>query len=57
MKTRKEVLLKASYDLLKKIDESNYGDIMMETVFYDEADCDGGCLIDDIASELDIVED
>lgn len=59
MKTnRKEILLRAAYDLLKKADESHY---VLEantiTVFYDDAECDGSCLREDIAIELGIDED
>ena len=52
---RKEVLLKAAHDLLKKCDEGQFvKNELEETVFYDDADCDGYCLMTDIASELDI---
>ncbi len=50
---RKFVLLKAAYDLLKRCNESGYVlDPMSETVFYDDADCDGLCLLNDIAHEI-----
>jgi hypothetical protein len=48
MSDRKTILLKAALELLEKIDASNYGDILGTTVFYDDADCDGSCLIEDI---------
>ena len=52
---RKDVLLRACYDLLKKCDEGIYMKNSLEqTVFYDEADCDGLCLMEDIALELGI---
>jgi hypothetical protein len=52
---RKTILLKACYDLLKKCNESHYVLSAMEvTVRYDEADCDGFCLMEDIAHELDL---
>jgi hypothetical protein len=52
---RKVTLLKACYDMLKKCDGSGYVFSPMETtVFYDEADCDGFCLMADIALELGI---
>ena len=55
---RKTTLLKACYDMLKKCDESNYVISPMEvSVFYDEADCDGACLMEDISFELGIEED
>ena len=54
---RKEMLLKATYDLLKKCDEGPYvKNVLEETVFYDEADCDGSCLMEDIAIELNLGE-
>lgn len=50
---RKSVLLKACYDMLKKCRDSHYTlSVMEETVHYDDADCDGSCLMDDIATEL-----
>jgi hypothetical protein len=46
MEDRKTILLKTVYDLLKKCNESYYvKDILCETVFYDDADCDGYCLM------------
>lgn len=55
---RKEVLLKATFELLKKCYENPYAvDITSETVFYDDADCDGLCLMRDIAAELGINEE
>lgn len=52
---RYETLLKAAYELLKKQEKSEYTlDLLSETVFYDEADCDGYCLMEDIAIELDL---
>ena len=52
---RYETLLKAVYELLKKQEKSGYTlDLLSETVFYDEADCDGYCLMEDIAIELDL---
>jgi len=50
---RKTILLKACRDLLIKCRDSDYLISPMETtVFYDEADCDGFCLLDDIETEL-----
>jgi hypothetical protein len=55
MEDRKVTLLKAAHALLKKQDNSGYVlNLLSETVFYDDADCDGYCLMEDIASELDI---
>ena len=46
MSDRKTVLLQACYDMLKKCDQ------MDTTVFYDGAECDGACLLEDIGIEL-----
>lgn len=57
MGDRKVILLKAAYDLLNKQRQSRYVlDLLSETVFYDEADCDGHCLMDDIEIELKSAE-
>ena len=46
---RAETLLQATYKLLQKQENSSYVlNLMAETVYYDEADCDGACLMDDI---------
>lgn len=57
MKDRKSVLLKAAYDLLKKQDKSSMVlNLLEETAFYGEADCDGSCLMEEIAMELKLPE-
>lgn len=57
MKDRKLVLLRAAYDLIKRSTEVGY---VQETTHintrYDGADCDGYCLMDDIADELGLEE-
>ena len=51
---RAVTLLKAARDLLNKQNESSYVLNMLEqTVHYDDADCDGSCLIDDINAYLE----
>ena len=51
---RAVVLLKATLKLLKKCEASPYVlDVMGETAFYDEAECDGYCLKDDIEHYLE----
>lgn len=53
MEDRKITLLKACRDLLRKQENSHYVlDLLYETVYYDEADCDGYCLLEDIEIEL-----
>lgn len=50
---RKTELLKACLDLLEKQNKSHYVLNLLETtVYYDEADCDGYCLMEDIKAEL-----
>jgi hypothetical protein len=47
-------LLRATLELLRKCDNSHYVlDVLGETVYYDEADCDGYCLKDDIEHYLE----
>jgi hypothetical protein len=56
--SRKKILLRAAYDMLKKCQDSNFCTTPAEeTVFYDEADCDGYCLAQDILTELDLPSD
>lgn len=53
MEDRKTTLLKACLQLLQKQEESPYVlDILEETVYYDECECDGSCLMEDIKIEL-----
>lgn len=50
---RAKVLLKATLDLLQKQKDSHYVLNLLETTsFYDEAECDGYCLFDDIENFL-----
>ena len=52
---RKDVLLRAAYDLLVQCYESRYVlNAPSVTVHYDDAECDGTCLMNDIADELGI---
>lgn len=53
MGDRKTVLLKACYDMLKKCEQSRVIiSPLNTTVFYDDAECDGYCLMEDIDIEL-----
>ena len=55
---RAKTLLKATKELLEKQDNSSYVlNLLEETVFYDEAECDGCCLKDDIGYWLDELEE
>ena len=47
--TRSITLLTATYELLKKQESNTYVlNLLSETIYYDEAECDGSCLIHDI---------
>lgn len=51
---RAEILLKATHELLMKQNDSGYVlNLLSETVFYDEAECSGLCLMCDIENLLD----
>ena len=53
MEDRKITLLKACRKLLQKQDESPIVlNLLEETVYYDGADCDGNCLLEDIEELL-----
>jgi len=55
---RKDILLRAAYDLLTKCRDSHYVlDANAVEVFYDGTNCCGGCLREDIAIVLDIEDD
>lgn len=55
---RAKTLLKATKELLEKQDNSYFVlDLLEETVFYDEAECDGYCLKDDIGDWFDELEE
>lgn len=46
---RAETLLRATHELLNKQTETIYVlNMLTETVFYDGAECDGSCLMEDI---------
>lgn len=48
MKNKAEI--ERAFTLLKAV---KHLDLLGETVFYDDADCDGSCLLDDIRDLLD----
>jgi hypothetical protein len=49
---RKSELLEAALRFLGKVGRSHHADALGYTVFYDDADCDGLCLADDIQAVL-----
>lgn len=52
---RKEILLRAAYDILVKCNEGSFvKNALEETAFYDGYECDGYCLMTDIADELNL---
>ena len=54
---RAKVLLKAAYDILCKCNDGPYvKNALSETAFYDDTDCDGYCLANDIAYALGLEE-
>lgn len=54
---RAPILLKAAYDLLQKQDRSHYVlNLLTETAHWDEADCDGHCLMGEIKDLLGLDE-
>jgi hypothetical protein len=55
MQDRKETLLRAAYDLLKRSAQTSFVESATSIMtHYDDADCDGYCLMDDISSELEL---
>lgn len=55
MSDRKEILLRAAYDLLQKCNEGPYvQDVMSVTAIWDDIECDGMCLMEEIGDLLDI---
>ena len=57
IKTRADELLKACQELLMKQQNSFYVlNLLDETVFYDESECDGNCLLEDINTYFEIGE-
>jgi hypothetical protein len=55
MSDRKTVLLLACYDMLKQAERDHFVRSPLEIItHYDDADCDGLCLMEDIADELEI---
>ena len=53
MTDRRGVLLKATYDILKKCSQGPYvKDVFYETAIWDEVECDGLCLFEEIAELL-----
>ena len=54
---RKSTLLRAAYDLIRRSQQGPFvEDTVGIVVHYDDCDCDGYCLADDIAAELGIEE-
>jgi len=51
-------LLKVVREIMQRQNESGYVlNILEETAFYDGAECDGYCLLDDIEIELERIEE
>jgi hypothetical protein len=55
---RKEILLRAAWDLLKRSTDDHFVREATSIVTrYDDANCDGYCLMEDIANELELDDD
>jgi hypothetical protein len=55
---RAKILLKATYDLLKRQDESPFVlNILEETTVWDGVECDGCCLMEEIEEFLNLEEE
>jgi len=58
MNDRKTILLRAAYDLLKLASQDHFVREATSIVTrFDEANCDGYCLMEDIAAELGLDDD
>lgn len=54
---RKDILLRAAYDILKRCDDGPYvKDPLGVCARWDNANCDGGCLMEEIADLLGLEE-
>lgn len=54
---RAMILLKAAHEILKKCDESMIiEDVMCMTAMWDEVECDGDCLMNEIGELIEEVE-
>jgi len=54
---RAKILLKATHDILKKCDEAIFvQDVMSVTAIWDEAECDGNCLMEEIGELIKEME-
>lgn len=52
--SRAEELLKACVELLNKQNESSYVlNLLDELIYYDDCECDGNCLLEDIENLLE----
>jgi len=57
MENRKDILLRAAYDLLKRSTQDLYTrEATSILTRFDNANCDGYCLMEDIAAELGLDE-
>jgi hypothetical protein len=57
-KDRVVILLKAVVEIAEKLESSHYVlNFLEETANYDDCDCDGYCLVEDIKIELGLDDD
>lgn len=53
-KDRRDILLQATYDILKKCDQGIYvKNVLEQTAIWDDAECDGFCLMEEIGDLLE----
>lgn len=50
---RKDVLLKAAYDILSNMNKTYWADALATTATWDDAECDGFCLLDELRDILE----
>lgn len=56
--SRKDILLRAAYDLLKRASQDHFvREATSIQTRFDDANCDGYCLMEDIAAELGLDND
>lgn len=54
---RAKILIKATIDILAKCDSGMYvKNVMEETAFWDDAECDGYCLKEDLKDFIESIE-
>lgn len=50
---RKDVLLRAAYDILNNMNKTYWADALATTATWDDAECDGFCLLEELQNILE----